>query len=691
MQAVRQLLFVLCTGLWLATVPRAGAEDAAALSRALAAVAGADWDRAAAEAATSGPLAEDLVAWHRLRAGRGQFVDYHDFASRRADWPGMVLLLERAEGAITPATPPALIRDWFATHPPLTGKGALAFLAALQGSGAQAQARQIWAEGKVPLDAGQESRLLNDHLAALTQADHESRARALLDAGAVDAARRVIPRTGLDFARLASLRADVQTDRPGWQTRFRALHAREADDAGLAHDRFRALIRAKDRASARALMLDRSESAAKLGDPTLWAGMRADYARLALREGEFALAQRLAEGHHLQPGDRLWPDLTFLAGYAALKAGDARAALAQFRLLEAKTQGLLSQSRALYWQARAQEAMGEMMAAHATMTRAATHQASFYGQLAAEQVGAPMVPGFLHTGDPAQTLPDWRDTALREDARFQAAIWLQLAGAGDLAARFLNHMAETATPEDIGRMARLMTEFGQTPFALRLAKTAAAKGVTYPDALYPLPGLDHPGFAVPEELVLAIARQESEFNPRAGSHVGARGLMQLMPATAQDIARQTGMDYDLARLSSEADLNARYGAYYLRQLRDRFGPSVALVAVGYNAGPGRAGQWLDSLGDIRIEGDPVDWVEMIPFDETRNYVMRVAEGLAIYRARLAGAPAPFTLRADLSGGGTLPPPPGPRQTIPFTLIRADSPARKGLPPGTLPDPVTGPR
>lgn len=688
MQAVYRFMCAMLAGAWLAASP-VWAEDAGALSRALAAVAQGDWPRAGAEAEASGPLAADIVAWHRLRAGRGELAEFLDFATRHPDWPGMPLLLEKAESAISATTPQAVIRDWFAAHPPLTGRGALAWLATLPADQAATQARGFWAAGG-PLSEEQEALFLNDFVQVLTESDHESRVLALLAQGEAEAARRVIPRTGLDFARLASLRADVQTDRPGWQTRLRALHPPQADDAALAHDRFRALIRAKDRNAARALMLARSGSAAALGEPGLWAQMRADYARLALREGDPRLARRLAEGHHLQPGDKLWPDLTFLAGYAALKSGDPAAALEQFRRLGAQSRGLLSQSRALYWQARAQQAGGDPAAA-ATMARAATHQASFYGQLAAESLGLPMDGAFLPAGAPSQTLPDWRDTPLREDDRFQAAIWLQLAGGGDLAARFLNHMAETAAPEDIGRMARLMTEFGQTHAALRLAKTAAAKGITYPDALYPLPGIEHPGFAVPEELVLAIARQESEFNPRAGSPVGARGLMQVMPQTAQDIARQTGMDYDLGLLSADGSVNARFGAYYLRQLRDRFGPSVALTAAGYNAGPGRAGQWLDLLGEIRGEVDPVDWVELIPFDETRNYVMRVAEALAIYRARLSGVPVAFSLRDDLSGGGTLPPPPGPRQTIPFTLTRAESPVRKGLPPGTLPDPVTGPR
>ena len=133
--------------------------------------------------------------------------------------------------------------------------------------------------------------------------------------------------------------------------------------------------------------------------------------------------------------------------------------------------------------------------------------------------------------------------------------------------------------------------------------------------------------------------------------------MQVMPGTAGTGHRQIGMPYDLARLSSDASYNARIGSQYLIDLADRFGPSVALIAAGYNAGPGRSARWLNDFGDLRRDADPVDWVELIPFDETRNYVMRVAEALPIYRARIHGTPAPVVTRWDLSGGGAVPPPP----------------------------------
>ncbi|MFD2814135.1 lytic transglycosylase domain-containing protein [Paracoccus aerius] len=161
---------------------------------------------------------------------------------------------------------------------------------------------------------------------------------------------------------------------------------------------------------------------------------------------------------------------------------------------------------------------------------------------------------------------------------------------------------------------------------------------------------------MPAELVLSIARQESEFNPAARSPVGARGLMQVMPGTAEEMARRIREPYDVARLTQDGAYNARLGAAYLAGLRDRFGASTALIASGYNAGPGRPARWLRDFGDLRRDMDPVEWVELIPFDETRNYVMRVTEAMPVYRARILGHPAPIVPTWDLTGGGLMPPP-----------------------------------
>ena len=266
-----------------------------------------------------------------------------------------------------------------------------------------------------------------------------------------------------------------------------------------------------------------------------------------------------------------------------------------------------------------------------------------------------MQPALAVTGPATESLPDWRGSALSGNRLFQAGLWLIAAGEPAQAQRFFLHLADRAGPEDIVRMGRLMLELRRPWDALRLSKAAAVKGGVYPALHYPLTGLEGGSFGLPPELVLAIARQESEFNHTVKSPVGARGLMQVMPDTARQMAGVIGETFELARLTRDAGYNARLGAAYLEGLRNRFGNSVALVAAGYNAGPGRSSRWLRDFGDLRDEGvDPVDWVEMIPFDETRNYVMRVAEALPIYRARIAGHTVPFVPSWDLRGGVSKP-------------------------------------
>lgn len=669
----------------LALAPAAGApapaaaEDAVALSRAMAAVGAKDWDDAAGHARASGALARDIVAWHALRAGQGSFRDYAAFAARNRDWPGMELLRERGEARLTDATPAAEVLAWFRHDAPLTGTGARQLLRALPPQVAARRAAEIWADARVPLSEADEAALRMAFPDALKPL-HMARAEALLDQGEAAAARRLMPLLSDADADLVDLRADLQAGGPRLEQRVAALRRIVGDDAGLALDEFRWRVKAKDNEAARALMLVRSTSAEALRDPAAWAGRRADYARAALREGDAALALRLAAAHHLPRAHPAYVDLEWLAGYAALKTGDRAAARRHFEALKAASTSAITQSRALYWLARATE---EPQTAATLMREAAAHQSTWYGQLAAEAAGLPMDPALAVPGRGLGTVPDWRGSALRGDRRVQAAIWLMLAGQPDLAQRFLLHTAETASGEDIARMARLMADLHQTPSALRLAKLAAQKGAVHPAVLFPLTGLESATLGIPPELALAVARRESEFNPRAGSPAGARGLMQVMPATAREIARDVGLAYDLDLLSTDPGYNALYGANYLAGLRARYGPSIALVAAGYNAGPGRSAQWLKAFGDIRSGADPVDWVESIPFDETRNYVMRVAEALPIYRARIAGQPVALTPTADLTGGGVTSVP-VPRPVL--TLTASQRPRAK--PGAEAPEPVT---
>lgn len=647
-------------------VNSAVAEDARALARALAHSSQRDWTAAQAQAATSGPMASDLIQWQRLRAGQGTWPEYLAFAKAHGDWPGMELFYRRGDALLRPGLPAADVIAWFGARRPTTLNAAQALIGALAATdpdAARAEIARFWRTQ--PLTKPEAEKFMAAHGAEVLPL-HDARLAGLLDQGEWQAARDIVPVASPAAQALGRARIAVQSGQTGVDTLILALPQASRNDAGLALDRFRWRVRGKLTDLARDLMLERSTSAEALRDPKAWAGLRADYARAALRKGDPGLAEKLAANHFLPPGDEDFIDLEWLAGYAALRGGAHDRALKHFVQLEAGVASPISRSRAHYWLARAHEAADNADAARAEYEKAATWQTAYYGQLAAEKLRQPMQPDLAVPGLALDTLPDWRDSDLRLNPVWQAGVWLIAAGDFDQGARFFLHLAETASPEDIGRMSRLMLEVHKPWHALRLAKAAAAKGVIYPAAYFPLTGLEDKPLGLPPELVMSIARRESEFNHTVSSHAGALGLMQVMPDTARAMARKLGEPFDQPRLTRDDAYNARLGAAYLQGLRERFGTSIALVSSGYNAGPGRPARWLGEFGDLRKTADPVDWVEMIPFDETRNYVMRVAEALPIYRARIMGHPAPIVPSYDLTGGGLMPVPPQPPIRLAFS-------------------------
>ncbi|MDO5529438.1 MAG: lytic transglycosylase domain-containing protein [Paracoccus sp. (in: a-proteobacteria)] len=680
MMRFRDIIGAAALALSLAAAPAAKAEDVEALRRAVAAAEARDWDAASEAAAQSGEIASALVEWHRLRAGTGTWAEYLAFTRQYGDWPGLDLIWQRGEARIGAAPSPEVL-EWFDGRTPLTGAGAMAYVKALEAAGrdtdAEAELRRIWT--RMELSEAEETRLLEEYSPALP-ALHAERVFGLLDQFSHEAAGRMLDRIAPEKADLARARIALQSGADGVDRLILALPDEAQDDAGLAMDRFRWRVAARRLDLARELLAERSGSAEALRRPEIWGPQRVDYARALIRDGAWDEAERIAAAHHLpDPSGAVFADLEFLAGYAALRGGAPDRALTHFDTLLDGTSTPISLSRAHYWRGRALEAAGDEAGATAAFTDAAQYQGAFYGQVAAERLGLPMDEALSIPGRAEAALPQWRRSDLRENSVFQAGTFAFAAGYPALGQRFFLHLSETAEPDDIARMARLTLEMHHPYYALRLAKRAAGRGAIYPAAYFPLTGLEESDLGVAPELIMAIARQESEFNPTVASHAGAQGLMQVMPGTAQDMAARIGVDYNLARLTQDAHYNARLGAAYLQGLERSFGPSSALIAAGYNAGPGRSRQWTERFGDIRTAVDPVDWVEMIPFDETRNYVMRVTEALPVYRARIAGAPVPLTPRRDLAGGGVIPDPPRARQTLADEALITQSlrPPREG--------------
>jgi len=627
----------------------ARADAASALAGALKAVARQDWPGAAVAAQVAGPVAADLVEWHRLRAGDGAARDYAAFVARRPDWPGLPLLLEKGEYAVAAAGVDAIIA-YFAGHAPQTGVGALALARAYRATGqtalAEAEAERAWLD--LPMAAADQAGLVAEFGAVLAPL-HTRRLDAMIWAGHSADAARMLDLVPPGWRASAAARLALLAGQDGVDALVAAVPAEFAGGAGLAYAR---MVWRMDRGltdDAADLMVERSASAKALGQPEAWADARATLVRRDLRDGNDTRAYRLAAGHRLDPvaGNADYADLEWLAGYVALRRlGDGERALGHFQNLRLAARSEITIGRAGYWEGRANEALGRPDAARAAYSYAARHQTGFYGLLAAEKAGVAMNPA-LAGGD---RYPDWAGAGFMQSSVLQAALLLQKAESRSLAARFFLHLAETQGPVELGQMADLALSLGEPYIALKLAKQAAEQGVILNRAYYPVTGLADMELPVPTELALAIARRESEFDPAAVSAAGARGLMQVMPATAKLIAPRAGLQYLPELLGSDATYNARLGATYLAQLRSEFGSSPLLVAAGYNAGPGRPRKWIEDFGDPRDPGvDPVDWIEAIPFAETRTYVMRVAESMLIYRARLAGGPVEIRLSAELKG------------------------------------------
>ena len=625
--------------------------DGRPLERAMDLMRGGNWAAAQIEARGDGQAALDVILWHYLRAGLGSPREVQDFLSRNPDWPGLPFLKEKSEGAMTAASAEA-IRAFYADHVPETGAGALSLARALLTADDRAAADAVILRAWTTLTlTSQEQDTFAAQHGDLLRPHHAARLDAMLWRGSTSNARAMLPLVNEDWRALAEARIALREDAPGVDTLIEAVPAALSSDAGLAFERFAWRVRKGRTDDAVALLQERSTSAEALGRPDVWARQRNDLVRRLMWDGQYKTAYDLAANHHLTEGSS-FADLEWLAGYLSLRFLDApERAVTHFRALRGGVESPISLGRAGYWLGRALEASGDAAGAADAYAFGAQYQTSFYGLLAAEAGGLPPDPLLAGT----EMFPDWRDAPFTRSSVFTAAILLLDAEENVLAERFLTHLAESLDRGQISQMGQMLGDLGLPHVQVMLGKRAAQFGHELHGpyyALHPLAEVDHP---VPTELVLAIARRESEFDPRVVSPVGARGLMQVMPRTAEEVSGWLGVDYSESRLLSDPVYNTVLGAAYLERLARQFDGNAVMMAAGYNAGPSRPVRWMEERGDPRRgEMDIIDWIEHIPFTETRNYVMRVTESLPIYRARLGRDPHPVPFSEELKGSTLLP-------------------------------------
>ncbi|WP_170774736.1 lytic transglycosylase domain-containing protein [Ruegeria lacuscaerulensis] len=609
-----------------------------------------DWNVALREAGARGSVSRDIIVWHWLREGFGTSGDVLVFLDRRPDWPGLAWLRRKSEPAFTGADPDRVVK-FYDDLPPQTAEGALNYAVALKAKGrtGDAEADIVTAWRTMPMGAGLQKNYL-ENFEAMLRPHHTARLDRMLWDGHLVSAGQMLPLVSADQRKLAEARIALQKRQPGVDGKVAAVPKSLVDAPGLAFDRFVWRDKKELDDSAIDLMLARSTGPDALGEPDKWAEGRRRLARLEMRNGSASKAYKIAANHHMTPENGYgYADLEWLAGFLALrKLNDPATAVRHFQNFSDAVASPISKGRGGYWLGRAYAALGDADKAYAAYAMGADYQTSFYGLLAAEQIGRPFDSELANP----RRAPHWKQADFADSSVLEAGLLLLQAGEDNLSERFLTHLVESLDSTQANQLGDLAIELKEPHLAVMIAKRAATVGIVLPAAYYPVHPVADLGLPMAKEMTLAIARRESEFDPVVISGAGARGLMQVMPATAQNVARNLGIlsGHKTSSLTSDWQYNAKLGANYLSGLAEDFNGNVVMMAAGYNAGPGRPISWMERYGDPRAgEIDVVDWIETIPFSETRNYVMRVAESLPVYRARLGQPALPVPFSQELTG------------------------------------------
>lgn len=608
-------------------------------------------DVAGARSAISGlsdPVARKLVTWAMVDVN-SERLGFWDLDSARRDLAGFPRGARRqiaAERALeSSGKSPAEIVAWFGADGPQSAQGAMALASAYRSLGRQTEAQSLirtwWTTRSFEADV--QRAMLGRFSDMLSEDDHARRADVLLYGAQGPAARDMITLLPADRQAAALARISLRGDSDG---AYQALTPADQMAAGVAFERAGYLRRRGREAEAIAQLANAPkdvvtpEQAERTWDEryrlTLW----------AIRSGDWRSAYQASANSGLDQGTDA-TEAEFYAGWIALnRLNDPVAAGRHFAAIERIGSSPITRGRALYWSGRAAEARRDSAAAEGFYQRAAEHGTTFYGQLAAEKLGLALV------------LPKDPDPTEAERRRFedrdavQAMRLLADQNQRDLFKVFALHL-DDVLPDRVEQALLIdaIRSYGDQDTSMKAARGAAQRGFILTERAYPYRTPPSVAGAPEPALVLGVTRQESGFDPGVRSGADARGMMQLLPSTAAIVARRMGVGYSASMLY-EPDYNMRLGSSYLGQMVNQFSGSYVMAAAGYNAGPGRPAQWVNMCGDPRAGStDPLDFIECIPFSETRNYVMRVLENMTVYRAKMNGGSTPVTLSRDLKRGG----------------------------------------
>ncbi|MFY9956329.1 lytic transglycosylase domain-containing protein, partial [Bradyrhizobium sp.] len=606
------------------------------------------------EATISDPVARKLAEWIILRSDNNNATveRYRAFVSANPSWPSQSFLRRRLEAALwDDHREDAVVWSWFESESPLSAKGRITLARAMLARGDKTNAERLLREAwrNDPMSEDTESAALDLFGALLTPGDHKARMDLLLYGSEHEAAMRAAKRLGAGYVALAKARIASYKKASNTRALLEAVPHELHGDPGYIFSKIQLLRREEKFTEAAQLMLGAPKDPARLYNLDEWWTERRLLARKMIDTGENRTAYLIARDAALPTRDIYKTEQEFTAGWIALRfLTDPALATQHFAKIGIGSVNPTTLARAGYWQGRAAEAAGRSEAARAAYTAAAEQSTSYYGQLARAKLGMPQ----LVLSDP----PAARSRSVERLEIVRAVQLLFDLDERDIAIPIFADVGENGDPDAMLGLGELASRDGYARGMLLVGKAALNRGLPFDSYAYPVTGIPpyRPiGPEVERSVIFSIARQESAFNPGDVSPAQAYGLMQVTPDAGRYVCKRAGVSFDLARMKTDPVYNVALGAAELGGLLEDYRGSYVMTFAAYNAGRGSIKKWIDRYGDPRDpKVDAVDWVELIPFSETRNYVQRIMENLQVYRARFGGGTR-LQIEADLHRGASV--------------------------------------
>ena len=575
-----------------------------------------------------------LVNWMYLidpQSG-ASFNEYFIFIKNNKDWPRINRIKYLAEHKINfDNNTPSSIIEYFTNNPPLSGFGKLRLAEALLENNQAEKSKSLVKDGFKDAELSKNdlryfSKIFKKFL---TQQDYTLRADYFAYEAKYQDLRDTIEYLNPDYQKLYNARAALFTKRSA-DNLIAQVPQYLKEDPGLIYDRIK--WRRKKARFDDALTLINQSASDSLERNQYLAKERLSIARDKIQDKEFKTAYEILKDHRLKDGSD-YAEIEWHLGWLALSfLNQPDVALAHFLKMNAAVSYPISKARAAFWIGKTYKKLGQVNQANTWFKSGSHFGTTFYGQLSHKEIDEKK----FSINNSFKFSEEKYEEFKKNNPLAKSVIVLKELNRTKYTKDILRHLGDVdqnKTAEEISMAGLLAQDIERYDFAIQIAKNASYKNLNFLEISYPkieVPKQIKDQKILDSSVILALIRQESEFDTSATSRVGAKGLMQIMPATGKLLSKVTNIDFSREKLTRDKDYNLALGSYYISDLDDLFG-SQYLAFAAYNAGPTRVEKWIKTHGDPRKKQiDAIDFIELIPFHETRNYVQRVSENINVY-------------------------------------------------------------